>query len=438
MSSNDLDLLTPGSVWLRKSSKQQGKRAKFLFLTNQNLPAKVQVKHPPQVIYADDDGAVYNRDIDAFFELYQFNIVDPSLETKLEALFTFQEAEYDGDEEEQTDDERGDEAGLPQVELGLTVGDEEQGIPVTARKRTFADSVLEELNGEPTEHALDGMQVGFALSSNEDLAVPPLSAQELSAALVIYGQDPILSHNMIQHRLVFKLSERITLDSLFDCFAPKNRLSLEEDTRFNTVDAFEIVTGNSHDRVIWDTWVGVYPEYSKADRYATVLLGEADGLGLPTQEQFEDQQDEEADDGESTDEAYDEQAEVEAQTEEATPVTPVVADEPAAGKPEQPVVTEQPKVEPQPKAGEEPKKVDQTPDQAPAAQPQPAPAKSPTPNPAPTVTVAPKPQPQQQHPQVQQVKPVVQSQPQGQTNKLAPTSTPAPAQAPEVQGQPKQ
>jgi hypothetical protein len=61
-----LDLLTPGTVWLRRD----GSQAKFLFVTNTALSPKTQLAHPPQVIYSDSKGNIFNRDIDDFFRVY--------------------------------------------------------------------------------------------------------------------------------------------------------------------------------------------------------------------------------------------------------------------------------------------------------------------------------------------------------------------------------
>src|SRR5882672_9962843 len=101
--SNMLSLLTPGAVFLN----EKGRTVKFLMLTNTDLPAKVQVKHPPQVVYADDEGNFYNRDVDNFLEYYKFYNVDPELESRLDNLLVFNADDSDEITEEVVDEDDG-------------------------------------------------------------------------------------------------------------------------------------------------------------------------------------------------------------------------------------------------------------------------------------------------------------------------------------------
>src|SRR5882762_9273060 len=100
MNEDNLELLTAGSVWVRNKGKKSGEARKVLFVTNTSLPERAQEQHPPQVIYADDDGNMYNRDVADFFEQYSFFNIDPELESKIENLFVFSESDYDDPEDE--------------------------------------------------------------------------------------------------------------------------------------------------------------------------------------------------------------------------------------------------------------------------------------------------------------------------------------------------
>jgi hypothetical protein len=241
--SENLELLTPGTVWLRRD----GSSVKFLFLTNQNLTAATQQKHPPQIIYADKQGNIFNRKVDDFFSTYQFLNVDGELEKKLENLFVFNAEDYSAVE---------DPADEPQL---LPVQPEPELVP---HEETLADSLLRELTAANDERALT---VAFGISDHESLKTPKLTAADLSEAVAVYSQEPNKTYNLTQHRLLFKLSDKITVANLVEVFHPSSDI--------NTVDWFAIKTALGSDTIVWDSWIGVYPEYSAQGLYASVLVG---------------------------------------------------------------------------------------------------------------------------------------------------------------------
>ena len=283
---SQLDFLTPGSVWLRKD----GRQAKFLFMTNTALKAKTQLTHPPQVIYADTDGNTYNRDIDGFFDTYKFHSVDGDLENKLGSLFVFKEEDFDDEDADDaaTDVEADDTAHLMsspanaerlrrsiselQLETPSVVALDAAVAP-TQHRQTLADQLAEQLanEGGTTQVRADaktGVQVGFAFAVEEGLTESPLSAQQLTDSLVVYSQDPNVNYTLTQHRLLFELSEEITIEKLRLAFAPSETTS--------TVDAFEVRTALGSSLVYWTHFIGVYPEYTTGGLYASVLVGTED------------------------------------------------------------------------------------------------------------------------------------------------------------------
>jgi len=255
--SENIDLLTPGTVWLRRD----GSSAKFLFLTNQKLTAKTQQRHPPQVIYADKNGNIFNRDVDDFFGTYQFLNVDGELEKKIENLFVFNAEDY------ATVADPADEPESESKTVELVSPTSVNQAPDEAAEETLADSLLRELTA--TSHSSErALTVAFGVSDHPGLKNPTLTAADLSEAVVLYSQEPNKTYNLTQHRLLFKLTDTITVAKLVEVFHPSSEL--------NTVDWFAIKTALGSDTIVWDSWIGVYPEYSAHGLYASVLVGSSE------------------------------------------------------------------------------------------------------------------------------------------------------------------
>lgn len=255
-STSQLDFLTPGSVWQRLTD---ARIAKFLMLTNTSLKAKTQLKHPPQVVYADADGNMFNRDVDNFLETYKFFNVDASLESKLNALVVFNEDDYEGDED---DGEEGDTEDDSDEPVELLSG---------SHAPTLADQLADELadtsgyaNHSANASHADSLEVGFAFEAEEGLTLSPLTAQQLTDSLAMYSQEPNKEFSATQHRLTFALSDDVTIDALKAAFMPSENAS--------TVEAFQVRTKFGHETVYWTGYVGVYPDFGRAGLYASVLV----------------------------------------------------------------------------------------------------------------------------------------------------------------------
>jgi len=249
MSANEnLDLqLSKGSVWMRKD----GNQVKFLFLTNQSLSPRMQESHLPQVIYTDAEGNVFNRDVEDFLKLYQFYNVDGELEQRLTRLIVFNPQDYstiqdDDDVIEITDDEA-----------------EDSIIPTAPKSdETLAEQMYRELTASTEETHLS---VSFALSQNEDMRTPVLTAEDLSREVVLYSNEPNENFDITIHKLLFPLVGKITEESLREVFHPS--------TEVNTVDYFTVLTKFRRDEIVWDSWIGIVPEFSVNGLYAAVLVG---------------------------------------------------------------------------------------------------------------------------------------------------------------------
>jgi hypothetical protein len=265
------DLLTPASVWLRRD----GAQVKALFLTNQTLTKAQQEKYPPQVVYADADGNVLSRDLTSFASLYTFLNVDPDLEKRLANLIVFKATDFltvddpeDDEEVSLTEETKPDEEEKP-------VAKEKPAVQVREKaKPSDADDLQK--SADLVSASARALHVDFKLSANEGYSNPKLSAKELSAACKIYTRQPDEHYKMMVHRLSFELSDTITIDALKEAFHPSNTV--------NTVDVFRVRTQHDKEVFVWDSWIGVFPEYSISSLYATVYVGTSDLSPVDTEE----------------------------------------------------------------------------------------------------------------------------------------------------------
>ncbi|QBQ74611.1 hypothetical protein BcepSauron_231 [Burkholderia phage BcepSauron] len=247
--SENIDFLTPGSVWLREAD---GSVAKFLMLTNTSLKKKTQEQHPPQVIYVDAQGNFYNRRVEDFFKVYTFHSVDGDLERRLESLIQFNEAdlEHVHDPEDEPVSEVADA-------LINEVVDEVPG-------ELSAPAFVEQFATDPSR----SLNVYFGLIKKEDTRMPVLSAADLNDALVHYSQNPNQEYGITEHRLMFSLGGPVTIESLTEAFHPSLEVS--------TYDWFDVHANEKSEAIVWESWIGVYPEYSIRGLYATVIVGVPD------------------------------------------------------------------------------------------------------------------------------------------------------------------
>lgn len=274
---DQLDLLTPGSVWKKNAN---GRLSKVLHITNTALPERVQKQHPPQVIYADDTGAVYNSGLVDFFSRYAFHNIDPELEQRLDNLLQFADDDEDDDDEEVVATSSDDSAPL-----ALTKPEAEPNAPtkralaesteiIGRRTKTLAEQLEEQLlEADASDENKPGeLGIDFIMSAGENTR---LTAEQLKNALVMYSQEPNKNLTLTQHRLLFSLGNGISLNALQSAFIPSDDSS--------TVDAFTISTPYYSDTVIWTEFMGVYPEVVHGAVYASVLVGTND-LGADTDE----------------------------------------------------------------------------------------------------------------------------------------------------------
>jgi hypothetical protein len=259
------DFLTEGSVWQRKKGKRKGQEVKLLHLTNLPLiETAAAEEHPVRVVYANEKGDVHDRTVDDFCEVYRFHHVDGKLEARLNALLAFDEPEDDEEEEDEEEDD-GDSDGSDAIDaaFGGATLPTASAQEVTAKRGTFADTLLDDLSrNEPAHSNLD---LKFVLSDIDGYAKPALTSADLEQALVSYVQEPAWSHGLLAHRLVFCLNDKVTIASLREVFEPSGAI--------DTVASFSGVVAGEEIEVPWTTWIGVFPEVFHGAHYAAVHVG---------------------------------------------------------------------------------------------------------------------------------------------------------------------
>lgn len=257
------DLATPGSVWLRTD----GAQVKVIFLTNLSLNPQQQQKYPPQVIYADANGKIFSRTPESFATIYTFLNVDPDLEKRVGNLIVFKATDY-----LTVDDPEDDEEAI------VLVDDEDDGVPAAPKepvvkptvqvRQSTAQKTVEPKPVQAASKLSRELRVDFKLSDNEGYTNPALTVNDLAEAIKVYTRQPDEQYNVTVHRLSFALSEKVTMESLKEIFHPSPTV--------NTIDAFRVRTAFGSEIFVWDTWIGIYPEYSVTGLFATVYVGTGD------------------------------------------------------------------------------------------------------------------------------------------------------------------
>lgn len=239
--SSVLDLLTPGSVWIKLHGKLANSYIKVLFVTNQDLKPLLHAKYPPQVIYANESGKILSRDIDSFIEQFQFYNVDPELEQRLVNLLNDSVI----DQEEQLD------TNIPNYGISTD--------------KSFVDQYLDDLSVNKTNNTTkEEISASFIFISDDSL--PAISNDILTECFVGFAQEPTQMYDKIQIKLTFALNTEkgLTLDSLYKVFCP------QEDN--NTVDAFVIKTPYETIMPTWNLFVSVNPSYTTNGLFGIVIL----------------------------------------------------------------------------------------------------------------------------------------------------------------------
>lgn len=253
-------LLTPGSVWL----SAKGKPSHVLFVTNESIPSNRANEFPPQVVFADEEGELFNVGIDRFLGNRTFFNVDGELESRIENLLVFNE-----DEEEDDDAPNPPEGYVDPAEEDED--DEEDEHELTAEEEDL-DDVEQEVKR--------GLKAVFQFDNTPGLEKPVLNSLQLEKALRFYSQDPLIERSQLQHRLTFVLGGDVSLDSLSATFDPN--IGAASNTR--AITAFTISTGDELEATSWDEYLGVYPVYTDTGAFGAVLLGTDVVLVRPAQE----------------------------------------------------------------------------------------------------------------------------------------------------------
>lgn len=251
-----LTLLTPGSVWL----SAKGTPSYVLFITNENVPAAKQKQFPPQVVFADEEGELFNVHLDRFLENRAFHHVEWELEQKIENLFVSEpkpEEVDNGDAVDATDVQ-------PTTEREQSILELEEAAEQSDNANKIADSKL-------LRDAARGLKSVFQFAHEPGLEDPVLNSIVLANALRSFSQEPNISEKQLVTRLTFLLDASVTLDSLDETFS---------DAKVNEAHRRGIVaiTAQSSGHIetfVWDQYLGAYPVYTDGGAYGVVLLAQS-------------------------------------------------------------------------------------------------------------------------------------------------------------------
>lgn len=236
MNISDFEFLEPAHVFTR----EDGRSTRLLFLTNMALPAKLRKKHPPQVVYADENNNVLSCDIDRFLAGRQFVNVDPELEQRLNSLLTGSGSTMDDDDEDTLDLD--DDA--------LTVEDDEEeeepdGPFVDDDKEEAEAPAVDEVFG--TEESTTPI-VQFVAQNELPYVLDP---EYLASLVSSYQETPNLNDGSIQHTLFVRAAPGITKEKLYASFSPTHEA-------LNNVLAFNVMLAGQLTSIDWDNFAGVY------------------------------------------------------------------------------------------------------------------------------------------------------------------------------------
>jgi hypothetical protein len=242
------DFLTPASVFTR----EDGREARVLFVTNMALPEKLKKQFPPQVVYADENDNILSCDIDRFLNKRTFFNVQPELEARLNNLL----AAPASDSGEDVLDLMGDD--------DLTLTDDGDGdLDLSAMER---DAGI----GSNDSEDIDSQDPIVVFSPRNADLPSVFDIDTLTAAVASYQQQPSADLSAVQHVLFIKAEAGIDATVLDAVFSPANEA--RNQTLEFAVDAYG--TGTMHS-VNWDTFVGIYPCVFYGSRMFQVIFSVA-------------------------------------------------------------------------------------------------------------------------------------------------------------------
>jgi len=233
----DLNFLTEGSVFTR----EDGRMARFLFLTNQSLSEKMKQKFPPQVVYADENDNILSCDIDRFLAKRKFVNVIPELEERLLNLLAATSSESEETLDLDSDD---DQLIIEDTESSESQeGDQPAG-------DDFIDS--------------DEKPVVTLLASRDDLPVV-INVDQFTQAVSSYQQNPGVEPGTLQHTLFIREEPGISSETIYAAFSPTHADK-------NVTYEFQVEYEGEKRTVEWDTFAGIYPAIFFGSRMFQVIF----------------------------------------------------------------------------------------------------------------------------------------------------------------------
>lgn len=237
----DLDLLTPGSVWVRPN----GVASYFLFLTNDSIPEKHQERFPQMAVFADKDDNILSLPLEEFLSNRKFRHVEGDLEERLLNLLPIEDDSDDQRDLDDGDDNDGDD------------GDDDAA---------DGDDDKFDIDGADDEQPGTAIVAGLTRASKQpfisfhssvtDAVLPQLiDATVLADAVIGYVQSPMLSSQRVQHTLTIAAVDGIHAEDLYNSFSPQR-------VAHNQVFNFTVQSAEGPLNIEWDEFAGVYTAVS--------------------------------------------------------------------------------------------------------------------------------------------------------------------------------
>lgn len=263
----DRELLTEGSVWIREN----GKKNLVLFQTNRVLKPKIQKNHPPQVIYMNEAGDLFNQSVKNFLETRTFLNVNPILEQRalaigqnideegfdegLDTLLVVDEADTDSDAEEEGED-------------GLTIADRKLIADAAAAENAASGAQdTQEVDSDTQE---DAGVISFFPMNGTELPVT-IPASELQARLASYEVSPQLERGWLVHTMAFRCGNGDVANDIFKAFHAENG---KHNVLFG-LDVQSPAIAGGREQVQWTHSLGAWPYIVEGENFIKVMVAVA-------------------------------------------------------------------------------------------------------------------------------------------------------------------
>jgi len=269
MNISDLELMTPGSVWLKENNKQ----SVLLFLTNTSIPARHQSKFPSVAVFTDENGDIFSLPVENFLANRTFYNVNPEAEQNIQAVL---ELLAQGPLSAEQIQDQDIEALFSEDEDTLFVSDGEEQSASSDLSDAFTLATESRVSGETASADMFGVPF-IQYKPVQDDKPALVSPERLSELTVSYDQTPELAGNKVVrllHSLCFRLEPGVSVDDIRNSFRVErlndNAVYIFSATGYDFEDGKPL-------EVDWDAYCGCYPYIHEGTAYIKIVLSTEQG-----------------------------------------------------------------------------------------------------------------------------------------------------------------